>query len=661
MLVRISHLFVLLAIISSVATAQCPQATVTVEIRTDDYGSDASWELFDQNTSTLVAGGGNYGDNMLYSEDVCVSSAGCYLFIIYDAFNDGLCCVYDSGYYHVYYNGALAGSGGEFASSESTFDIGNNCSSANSSITTDNSLSPQQLVTDILLGSCVEAFNIAYTGSALAIGNFGNGGALGIDSGILITTGSHENARGPNNSSSASWLLGRQGDDDLDSVAGVVSQDAAALEFDFIPYNDTIVFDYVFASEEYPEFVCSQYNDVFAFLVSGPGFAPNTNVALIPGTAIEVAINSINSGTAGGLNNPANCTSLAYSSYYRTNITPAVTQYDAYTAALTAMMVVVPCSTYHIKFVIGDVGDFAYDSGVFIEARSFSGGQSVGVSVSTTAGSGSTYEGCDDGQFIFFREGSNTANEAVTVNFTVTGTATEGIDYPAIPHSVTIPANGDSAAVSVSPVLDALPEGVEAVIITYQDECACGLFKRDTLFIGNNSPIAVSIAAPDSACQGQTSALTATASGSLSLPYTYTWSSGHSTDSISIVPSFTGTYTVTVTDACGGQSATASHLLTVYSCSDPCDTLVCDDSDPCTIDTCLNGGCAFTPDDCDDGNGCTSDACIAGDCVYTPISCDDGDPCTIDQCASGICRHANATMSADSLVIRWWFENCCCR
>ena len=62
---------------------------------------------------------------------------------------------------------------------------------------------------------------------------------------------------------------------------------------------------------------------------------------------------------------------------------------------------------------------------------------------------------------------------------------------------------------------------------------------------------------------------------------------------------------------------------------------ICDDGDPCTTDTCVQGaGCVNEPVDCDDGDACTDDACRpgVGDCVSTPVPCDDGDACTDNRC-----------------------------
>ena len=65
---------------------------------------------------------------------------------------------------------------------------------------------------------------------------------------------------------------------------------------------------------------------------------------------------------------------------------------------------------------------------------------------------------------------------------------------------------------------------------------------------------------------------------------------------------------------------------------------VCDDTNPCTVDSCNpKTGCTYLPAadtaaTCDDGNLCTTDACHNGACVGTPKTCDDGNPCTIDTC-----------------------------
>ncbi len=70
-------------------------------------------------------------------------------------------------------------------------------------------------------------------------------------------------------------------------------------------------------------------------------------------------------------------------------------------------------------------------------------------------------------------------------------------------------------------------------------------------------------------------------------------------------------------------------------------TAGCNDSNPCTTDTCsAANGCTFVynQNTCDDGNKCTlADTCSGGSCVNsTPLQCDDNDPCTADSCKPAV-------------------------
>ena len=238
-------------------------------------------------------------------------------------------------------------------------------------------------VQNVLLGSGVTVSNITFNGAPASVSNpqLGEFNAvntspfLGIDSGLVIATGDIGIAVGPNNSGSSSLGGGNLGfgDNDLDILEGTGSgtNDAAILEFDFIPTGDTIQFDFVFGSEEYPEFVNGGYNDAFGFFLSGPGISgpysnSATNIALIPGTTTPVTIDNVNSGS-----NP---------SYYvdNTGNTGAQSiQFDGYTTPITVIGLVQCGLLHHIKIAIADVGDAIYDSGVFIEGGSFSSNNTI--------------------------------------------------------------------------------------------------------------------------------------------------------------------------------------------------------------------------------------------------------------------------------------------
>jgi hypothetical protein len=104
----------------------CADATITIEILTDNYGSETSWDLVQLGVGVIASGSG-YASDTFYTEDVCVDSAGCYEFTIYDAYGDGICCSYGNGYYNVLYNGLLVGTGGDFGTSETVGNIGDGC------------------------------------------------------------------------------------------------------------------------------------------------------------------------------------------------------------------------------------------------------------------------------------------------------------------------------------------------------------------------------------------------------------------------------------------------------------------------------------------------------------------------------------------------------
>jgi hypothetical protein len=219
------------------------------------------------------------------------------------------------------------------------------------------------------------------------IGVFQANGFTGfsMDSGIVMTTGNIAVAPGPNNLTSASQpITGYYSDAELAPIATSSINGCATLDFDFVGLTDMISFMYTFASEEYPEYVCSNFNDVFAFYVTGPD--PETleertwNVAIIPGSVsdstpegIAVAINTINPGVPGTSGGGGSGCYYEYTSYYNdnTSISDGV-QYDGYTSKLMATTQIVPCALYHMHLSVCNVGDNAYDSGVFLEYGSFS-------------------------------------------------------------------------------------------------------------------------------------------------------------------------------------------------------------------------------------------------------------------------------------------------
>jgi hypothetical protein len=239
-------------------------------------------------------------------------------------------------------------------------------------VTTDmTSLTLPQLVQS-LLGPGVTASNIVLNGAPIAAGAFQGGlAAVGIDSGIVLSSGDIASVLGPNTADDTSTVNNTPGDPDLNTLTTSPTFDRCTLEFDFsCPSASQISFQYVFTSEEYNEYVNSQYNDVFGFFLNG------VNIATLPG-GISVAINNVNCG------NPYNASMGGNCALYRNNSCadlpgpgtfPCVgafdTEMDGLTVVLTATGTLVP-GVNHIKLAVADAGDQVLDSNVFIRGQSF--------------------------------------------------------------------------------------------------------------------------------------------------------------------------------------------------------------------------------------------------------------------------------------------------
>lgn len=145
----------------------------------------------------------------------------------------------------------------------------------------------------------------------------------------------------------ASSSLGNPGNATLSSYSGHPTYDAASYKVTLVPTGSTLNVKYAFASEEYPEYVGSAFNDAMAIFVNGQ------NCALVPGTNTPVSINTINQFTN--------------SAYYVDNSTGASgysTSYDGLTKPLVCSVPVTPGVPTTVEIAVADASDSAYDSAV---------------------------------------------------------------------------------------------------------------------------------------------------------------------------------------------------------------------------------------------------------------------------------------------------------
>jgi len=377
----------------------------------------------------------------------------------------------------------------------------------NAQLTVNNAPSAVQLA-QLLAGPNITINSATLTGSNNASGSFdGNSSNIGMTGGVILSNGNIANAPGPNNSTGGNDNLGQPGTAQMDSMAGAISFDAITLEFSFNVQSDFIQFQYIFASEEYPEYAppnSSAYNDVFAFFISGPGIVGEENIALVPGTSSSVAINNINAVT----NNQ----------YYIDNTGGATVQYDAWTTILTAeRQNLVPCQEYTMKLVLADAGDADWSSAVFLLENSFIQGV-VDVNTQTVNADNIALEGCIPAQFDFNIDVPSATD--TDISYQIGGSATNGIDYQFIDTLVTIPAGDTSASIIINSFSDGFPEGQESIYIIFQPDL-CSAPDTAFLYIDDAQPIEFTLDETNLSCfENSTGEILVNASGGFQ-PYTF--------------------------------------------------------------------------------------------------------------------------------------------
>jgi len=406
--------------------------------------------------------------------------------------------------------------------------------SATAQLTVNTSQSPADLVQNVLLGGGVSVSNITFNGMPANTPNFqaasfnGAGSNVGLSAGVLLATGDCGVAIGPNNNSGATAPdggVGGGGDNDLAALAGGTVFDAAVLEFDFVPSGGQIAFDFVFASEEYLEYVGAGFNDRFGFFLSGPGingpYSNNSvNIALVPGTSTPVAIDNVNN--------------LSYPAYYVDNgdgwTEPYYSgaqyiQFDGFTTPITASHEVQCGQTYHIKLAVADAGDPVLDSGVFLEAGAFASPVPV----------------------LTLNDVSVPCMTEATVNLGVTG-GTE-------PYDVTWTQNGSTVGTGMS--LTVTADGTTTYQVSVTD--GCGGAVTGDVQVTTIAPQVTVPATLDIAC-GDEGALQMNLGPNGSAGLTLTWSANGSVvgnaENINVPPPAQPTwYVASVSDACGGSAS----------------------------------------------------------------------------------------------------------
>lgn len=428
------------------------------------------------------------------------------------------------------------------------------CIKIQAQISVDNSApydSEVYLVNSVLSGTGVVASGISFTGNSNQIGFFDNGDVgtnnISLTSGILISTGNVNDV--PNGGSQPSQNYSGSGDADLLSIAQSVrpgissSHDAAILEFDFDVVGDTVEFRFVFASDEYLTYVNTNYNDIFAFFLSGPGITgpyaspagfPDgaVNVAVVPGTTTPITISTIHPG----LN----------SQYYVDNASENSNDFNGFTTVMVAKYPVQCGGRFHFKFAMADCGDGTLDSGVFLEAGSLTS-SGVTISAITPFADNTIIEGCGDAEITITRS-DTTMNS--TIDLSVSGSV-ESTDYAPFDTQIIFPEGETDVTFNVTSLVDNLEEDKDTLIIEIMGNTGCN---EVVIYIDDYTPMnGVAISDSLNICTelGETGKIWASVSEGKP-PYVYSWDNGAGFgDTLTVAPEETIYYTATITDACG--------------------------------------------------------------------------------------------------------------
>lgn len=293
-----------------------------------------------------------------------------------------------------------------------------------------------------IFGQGVTVVGASYTGATSSSAVYSNGqlspGVVPATTGVILSTGdvrSFTQSNGdPNRSAGTSTnTSGVDNNSQFNAIAGARTFDAAWLDVDFIPTADSLTMQFVFASEEYPEYVNSNFNDVMGVWVNG------SYVPIQVGNGLT-SVNNIN-----GLTNQNLVISNTNDDYN--------TEMDGFTVTLSLTMVVIPGQVNSIRIGIADTSDANYDSAVLIAGGSVQGNM---VAVADTVNVNPN--------------GSNTidvlANDIAPGNSTLVITQINGIPVIA-GQTVTLP-SGQQVQLNADGTITVVGDGtIETVNFTY--------------------------------------------------------------------------------------------------------------------------------------------------------------------------------------------------
>lgn len=211
-----------------------------------------------------------------------------------------------------------------------------------------------------IFGDGVTVVSASYSGDRDSSAIYSNGdslapGATPGDTGVILSTGDADdftNSSGSSNqnTNTSTNTSGVNNNSDFNAAAGTRTYDASYLDVTFIPDSNLMTMQFVFSSDEYPEYTNSVYQDFVGVWVNG--------------TFVDLEVGN-------GDADPGNINSTDNQNLYLDNTNDAYnTEMDGLTVTMTLTMVVNPGEENTIRIGIADVSDSSYDSNLLIAGDS---------------------------------------------------------------------------------------------------------------------------------------------------------------------------------------------------------------------------------------------------------------------------------------------------
>ncbi len=216
-------------------------------------------------------------------------------------------------------------------------------------------------------------FSVSVTGNKAAFGTFTND-PFGLTSGVVLSTGKVADIPGQNRKDNV-----MTNGSDLNTDFGPRGEQGDFTQLNLSFFADCTVekllFEYVFASEEFPEFGGSKYNDNFELLLNGTNLAKLSDGKTVTIDHLVPDPNNRSTDHRDYINNPT-----------LTGIAANVIKLDGFTKVLGFEGFLKQNQTNILSIRVQDVGDGNLDSAVFIKGGSVGTAKTEAVPEPMTVG-----------------------------------------------------------------------------------------------------------------------------------------------------------------------------------------------------------------------------------------------------------------------------------